>query len=325
MRTPIERGVFRQRFARRHALSVGTLRRRARRLHGRARRWRDLGDRAAEVDLLLDEATARDWWIDPQRSAALVEEARGGARRDLTAAGGESEHGPRLAWRFGELATARAHLQAAVAFAEPLGEVGHELLVTSLVMLGHLLPALGEVEEAHRSLARAIERCRLVGDRVHEAAALNNQFEADVRWRRRTSRRSAAATDRHRARARHDAPRAAWSLQSGAGPRRGWRAEGRAPSSKLRSRSKRAISVGSAVCLGRHAVRWTLWCLMWIDSADAERAVATLRRRGEAPPWRRSGGVAAADAGAAPADAAESEWEASRMQTRAGCRSRSTR
>ncbi len=271
---------------------------------------RDLGDRAAEVDLLLDEATARDWVDDPQRSAALVEEAA--ARVEIPSpllAANLSMGRGRAAWRLGELATARAHLQAAVAFAEPLGEVGHEPLVTSLVMLGHLLPALGEVEEAHRSLARAIERCRLVGDRVHEAAALNNQFEAwmsdgDVE-RAVAAQRQSIAIARELGMTRHE-QHGRFNLalaHAAAGELARARPELEA-ALEIEARYPSEAPFAWAVTL----FDATLWCLM-DRPADAERAVATLRRRGEAPPATFMA-LQQRMLELALADAAESEWEA---------------
>jgi len=134
-------------------------------------------DVAAEIDILLDEATALDWCEEFRKSKALVDGAAtlaGVVPSDLVAARlllgmGRSCH------RFNDDAKAVEHLAQAARRAEPLGDAGYETFVISLLLLAPLLATLGRPDEAERAFDRVIAVCERRGDRLHLAAALNNR------------------------------------------------------------------------------------------------------------------------------------------------------
>ena len=127
-----------------------------------------LGDRGAEMDCLLDEATALDWKGDFASSIARAREAAALARvpspiqeARLALAGG------RTAFREERWTEAAATLAAAAILAERAGDQGYETLVVSLLLLGHILPQLGRPAEAGAALARAGQLARSRGDDLH--------------------------------------------------------------------------------------------------------------------------------------------------------------
>nr|WP_248357148.1 protein kinase [Anaeromyxobacter oryzae] len=146
-------------------------------LAGAVERARALGDRAGEVDCLLEQATALDWMNDYARSAECVREAErlgGGDTAPLTAARLELARGRALlraaSWREGVAA-----VEAAAALAEPLGDDGYETVVVALLVGGFGLPNLGRAADAEKALSRALALARGRGDALHLASALNNR------------------------------------------------------------------------------------------------------------------------------------------------------
>ncbi|WP_223635762.1 serine/threonine-protein kinase [Corallococcus sp. EGB] len=154
---------------------------------------RTRGDAALEVDLLLEEATARDWMEDSEGSATCTREA-------LDAI--ELLDAPRLSLRCG-LARGRMHVRQGewAAAARVLTSTAegaerardHETLVVSLALLGAALTFLDRAPEAAQRFDEALERCEAAGDGLHKAAVLSNrvllwlrqgdvpQMEADLR------------------------------------------------------------------------------------------------------------------------------------------------
>ena len=136
-----------------------------------------LGDTAAEIELLLDEAMALDWMDDYARA-----EERAMRARALSATATSPTIEASL-----DLAIARAHLrqsrqeeaatlfESAAAKAEILGDDGYEALVVSLLMLGFILPMLGRLEAAGVALDRAIALCEAHGDKLHLGPCWNNR------------------------------------------------------------------------------------------------------------------------------------------------------
>ncbi|CAM3554116.1 protein kinase [Corallococcus sp. ZKHCc1 1396] len=132
-------------------------------------------DAALEVDLLLEEATARDWMEDSDGSAACTREA-------LEAV--EPLDAPRLSLRCG-LARGRLHVRqgewaaaARVLASTAEGAEGardHETLVVSLALLGAALTFLDRAPEAAARFDEALERCEAAGDGLHKAAVLSNR------------------------------------------------------------------------------------------------------------------------------------------------------
>ncbi|WP_253899831.1 serine/threonine-protein kinase [Corallococcus carmarthensis] len=133
------------------------------------------GDAALEVDLLLEEATARDWMEDSDGSATCTREA-------LDAI--EPLDAPRLSLRCG-LARGRLHVRqgewAAAARVLTSTSEGaesardHETLVVSLALLGAALTFLDRAPEAAARFDEALERCEAAGDGLHKAAVLSNR------------------------------------------------------------------------------------------------------------------------------------------------------
>jgi tetratricopeptide (TPR) repeat protein len=137
---------------------------------------RVLGDRATEVDCLLDEATALDWMGDHQRSLDRSREAQALARQPAPAQQARLDlaHG-RALFRGGQWAGAAAALTAAGALAEQCGDEAYETLEVSLLLLGHILPHLGRAAEAEAALARARDLARARGDDLHLSAIHLNE------------------------------------------------------------------------------------------------------------------------------------------------------
>jgi eukaryotic-like serine/threonine-protein kinase len=134
-------------------------------------------DRVAEVELLLDEAMARDWRDDYQRSEACVLRAQ---------ALGEGLGNPaiearlllglgRSAHRFSREEEAVPLLVRAAAAAEALGDEGYETLVIATLLLGFILPVLNRLDEAGRALDSAVALCESHGDGLHLGPAINNR------------------------------------------------------------------------------------------------------------------------------------------------------
>ncbi|WP_163997370.1 serine/threonine-protein kinase PknK [Pyxidicoccus caerfyrddinensis] len=132
-------------------------------------------DVALQVDLLLEEATARDWMEDADGSSACTREALerieqlDDPRLSLrcTLARG------RLHVRQGEWGAAARVLTSAVEGAERARD--HETLVVAGALLGSALTFLDRTEEAATRFDEALIRCEDTGDALHLAATLINR------------------------------------------------------------------------------------------------------------------------------------------------------
>ncbi|HVG58867.1 MAG TPA: protein kinase [Hyalangium sp.] len=133
------------------------------------------GEDALGVDLLLEEATVRDWVEDVEGSAACTREAL--ERMDRI-------DDPRLSLRC-SLGRGRMHVRQGEweAAARILGSAvegaalarDHETCVVALALLGSALTFLGRVEEAAERFGEALARCEESGDALHLAATLINR------------------------------------------------------------------------------------------------------------------------------------------------------
>jgi tetratricopeptide (TPR) repeat protein/predicted Ser/Thr protein kinase len=137
----------------------------------------EVGDRRAELTILLDEAAVLDWMWSHRRSAELVEQAiaLAGDEPDPVLAARLATGRARSLWRLGKSGEAHASLREAVARAEAAGGDAYESLIISLVMLGTVLCGLGELRQAREVFDRALATARAKGDRLHELTALNNR------------------------------------------------------------------------------------------------------------------------------------------------------
>ncbi len=137
------------------------------------------GNREAEIELLLEKATALDWNNDVAGAARCAEEA---SALEAQGAGGSrvlqasllAAHG-RTLFRQGRWSESAAVLEKAVAAAEALGANGYEPLVISLVLLEVVLPQLGREQDAYDAASRAVALTRAQGDQLNLASALNNR------------------------------------------------------------------------------------------------------------------------------------------------------
>jgi tetratricopeptide (TPR) repeat protein len=155
-----------------------------------------LGELEAEVETLLDEATALDWVDEYRRSRELVEKAELMARnhaspmieaRVLMGLG-------RSCVRFNSYARAAQLYQLAVEKAEQLGDAAYETYVISLLHRGYVLASLGRLDESERAFNRVIPLCEERGDKLHLGAAIGNRL---MLWTGRNDEESLLA-DLHR-------------------------------------------------------------------------------------------------------------------------------
>ena len=137
------------------------------------------GDAEAEIELLLDEATALDWCNDFPAAATRAEEAE--ARATATGCGSRALRAALLVargrthFRAGRWSEAWDVLQQAVESADPLGAAGYEPLVVALILLEVVLPYLGRTPEAEAAAERAIALAKARGDGLNLASAINNR------------------------------------------------------------------------------------------------------------------------------------------------------
>ncbi|WP_437675626.1 serine/threonine-protein kinase [Sorangium sp. So ce131] len=136
------------------------------------------GDVPAQIDILLDEATALDWMDELKSSEERVQEAgalaAGIALSPALAARlalgvGRSLH------RFSREEEAAAALERAAEAAAALGDDGYETLVISLILLGFVLQGLGRLDDAEDALDRAIALCEAHRDTLHLGSVTNNR------------------------------------------------------------------------------------------------------------------------------------------------------
>jgi tetratricopeptide (TPR) repeat protein len=135
------------------------------------------GDVAAQIEILLDEATTFDWMDDYQGSEKRVDEAEALLPRvqsplleaRVLLGVGRSAH------RFSRNELGAALLEQTERAAEALGEDGYETLVGALTLLGFIYPGLGRLDDALRVLDRTIALCESHADRLHLAVAIGHR------------------------------------------------------------------------------------------------------------------------------------------------------
>jgi tetratricopeptide (TPR) repeat protein len=165
------RGIMRYRLSR-HEDAISDLARARAGAHA-------LGDREAEIDLLLDEAMALDWLGRFDHARELAEAAQRLVHhsacprleaRVLCGLG-------RAAVRVEDLDRATELMAQAAEKAEAVGDACYETLVVSQLMLGGLYAWLHRQDEAEAVFERVIALCRSRNDTLHLAAALGNRVQ----------------------------------------------------------------------------------------------------------------------------------------------------
>jgi tetratricopeptide (TPR) repeat protein len=147
---------------------------------------RNLGNRTDEIEILLEASTALDWMVEYRRSRELVAEAEAlfaaadpSARNQLLEASLLVGQG-RALWRFSENKPAIEKLQQAIAVAEPLGDDAYEVRVISLLLLGTVLPYLGELAATEQAFQTVVSLCEEHGDRAHLMVAILNRRSLSI-------------------------------------------------------------------------------------------------------------------------------------------------
>jgi eukaryotic-like serine/threonine-protein kinase len=127
-----------------------------------------LGDAAAAVALLVDEATALDWCEDFAGAARVVNEA--------IARGGDPESPPLLLGR-GRAALRRGDLGAAASLLGRAGDAAadHETRAAALNTLAAVLVMTGRRDEAEVRFRQVIATCQAAGDLRNLCAAYANR------------------------------------------------------------------------------------------------------------------------------------------------------
>ncbi len=128
-----------------------------------------------QADLLLEEATARDWMETFDRSRELVLLARPlvEAADDARLLARQRVAEGRSAWRTGSAAEARVLLEEGAALASAAGDA--ESRVIALLLLAPIRMMAGEPAAAAAALDEVLARCQASGDRLHLWAAYLNR------------------------------------------------------------------------------------------------------------------------------------------------------
>jgi tetratricopeptide (TPR) repeat protein len=142
-----------------------------------------LGDARLEIEALLEQATALDWGDDFAGSAAVAR--RVAAHREA----GNAELRPeitlglaRSVYRQARFADAVPLLEEVVALARQAGHAETETI--ALVMLGHALAEIMQLERAEVVFGELIEACVRNDDRFHLGAAYANRMILWTLWGR---------------------------------------------------------------------------------------------------------------------------------------------
>jgi tetratricopeptide (TPR) repeat protein len=138
-----------------------------------------LGDRVAEVEIILETATALDWMVEYAKSNELVEEAASlfeklEGQNDFLRAAVLVGQG-RSFWRVRDQERGIEKFQEGITIAEPLGDQAYEIRVMSLLMLGQLLVFQGRVVEAETTFETLMSLAEAHGDQSHLMGAYMNR------------------------------------------------------------------------------------------------------------------------------------------------------
>jgi len=140
-----------------------------------------LGDGRLEIEVLLEQATALDWGDDFAGSAAVAR--RVAAHREAQSPELQPEITLGLArsvYRQARFADAVPLLEQVVALARQVGHAETETI--ALVMLGHALAEIMQLERAEVVFGELIEACVRDDDRFHLGAAYANRMILWTLW-----------------------------------------------------------------------------------------------------------------------------------------------
>jgi tetratricopeptide (TPR) repeat protein len=134
-----------------------------------------VGDRAAEADLLLTEATVLDWAEKYGESARRVEEAQPlvAALADPVLEARCYNGLARQAFRRERMPEAVSLFIQATTLAERHGD--HETRIMALLLMAHALIVTNRIDEAAARFDEVIGLCERTGDRLHLCAAYSNR------------------------------------------------------------------------------------------------------------------------------------------------------
>jgi tetratricopeptide (TPR) repeat protein len=138
-----------------------------------------LGNRVAEVEIMLETATAYDWMVEYAQSTDLVNEAATlldtlPGQNDFLRAALLVGQG-RAFWRANDQEHAIEKLRAATTMAEPLGDQAYEIRVISLLILGGQFAFRGQLAEAEATFATLMSLAEAHGDQTHLMAIYMNR------------------------------------------------------------------------------------------------------------------------------------------------------
>src|SRR5262249_21976781 len=136
--------------------------------------------KAAEVEILLDEAVVADWAMDWPRSRARAEEADALVAREAGLATPSVESRlvlarGRTALRLHRLLDAIGHLKRAIALAEKLGDGGYEAHTLGLSLLAWCEATVGHHAESEEAISRALRMFEEHGDVIGTLSGLQNR------------------------------------------------------------------------------------------------------------------------------------------------------
>ena len=141
---------------------------------------RKVDAKAAQIEILLDEAVVADWAMDWPRSRARAEEADALVAREASLGTPSVESRlvlarGRTALRRDRFLEAAGHFKRAVALAEKLGDGGYEAHTLGLSLLSWCEATLGHHAEAEEAISQALRLFEEHGDVIGSLSGLQNR------------------------------------------------------------------------------------------------------------------------------------------------------
>lgn len=139
---------------------------------------RGLNDQAAQIEVMLDQATTLDWMGDYTHSRELAEAAAalaGSTPTPVLSSAILMAQG-RTHFRDSNYAAAATKFEQAVKVGQEAGDDAYESVLVSLLLLGPLYCLMGRVTEAEDIYSRCIALTTERHDRLHLSAAITNRL-----------------------------------------------------------------------------------------------------------------------------------------------------